>query len=144
MRYAQRLLLVLLLAFASTHCDSPQNVEIGITAPIQAKKGEEFVIVTTVKNTASEPQTLVSLDIGDAYLNGIAILRTEPDFREASHIPIDNTMSYVFKLTIDEGNDVEVLLYAKAIKSGDHRSEIDFCINSEFSFITKPIRTIVD
>jgi hypothetical protein len=144
MRYAPRLLLVLLLAFASTHCDSPKNVEIGITAPIQAQKNEEFVIVTKVKNTASVPQTLVSLDIGDAYLNGIAILRTEPDFREASHIPIDNTMSYVFELTIDQGNDVEVLLYAKAIKSGDHRSEIDFCINSEFSFISKPIRTIVD
>jgi hypothetical protein len=144
MKYVQRFLVVLLLAFVSSQCDSPQNVEIGITAPIQAKMGEEFVIVTTVKNTASEPQTLVSLDIGDAYLNGIAILRTEPDFREASHIPIDNTMSYVFKLTIDEGDDVEVWLYAKAIKSGDHRSEIDFCINSEFSFITKPIRTIVD
>jgi hypothetical protein len=125
-------------------CGSPEDIEIGIEAPLQVKKGDEFVVVARVANTAKKTQTLVSLDIGDKYLDGVAIVKTEPGYKEAGHVPIDNTMSYVFKVPVDAGEEIQVHLYAKAIKSGDYKSEVDFCINSEFSFLTKPIRTIVE
>ena len=134
----------LALPMMASGCGSPKDIEIGIEAPLQVEKGDEFVVVARVANTATKTQTLVSLDIGDKYLDGIAIVKTEPGYKEASHVPIDNTMSYVFKAPVEAGEEIQVLLYAKAIKSGDYKSEVDFCINSEFSFLTKPVRTIVE
>jgi type 1 fimbria pilin len=118
---------------------------VSVEAPLNVKNGEEFIITTTVQNTdPSQKQTLVSLDIADAYLEGIAILGTAPDSKEARHIPFDNTMSYVFDIPIPSGEVVEVALRAKAVKPGDFNAEVDFCINSGVSFLSKPVRTIVD
>lgn len=125
-------------------CGNPKNVTVSLEAPLTVEKGDEFVIVATVDNSASGQQTLVSLDIGDAYLDGIAIIRTEPDHQEATHVPIDNTMSYVFNIPVGPGKRTEVRLYAKAVKRGDYHSEIDFCINSDYLFLSKAIRTVVE
>jgi len=94
------------------------------------------------ENTSSNQQELVSLDIADGYLDGIAILRTEPNHIEALELPY--AKSYVSKLPIGAGEQKEIKLYAKAIKQGDHNDEIDFCINSDFIFLTRSIRTIVE
>ncbi len=123
---------------------SPENISVDILAPLQVKKGDEFVITACVSNSAKNGQTLVSLDIGDKYMEGIAILKTDPNHKEASHVPIDNTMSYVFRLPVQPGEEKRVLLHAKAIKAGDFNSEIDFCINSDVMFLTKGVRTIVE
>jgi len=136
--------LLVLLAALLSGCADPTDVEVGLRAPATVKLGEEFVITATVKNTAAKTQTLVSLDVGDAYLKGIAILATEPDHRESMHVPLDNTRSYVFRLPVKPGKELSVLLRAKAVKTGDFDSEIDFCINSDASFLTKSIRTIVE
>lgn len=119
-------------------------MEIGIQAPSNVRKGDNFVVTATVRNSASKPQTLVSLDVGDKYLEGIAILKTDPNHQEATHIPIDNTMSYVFNLPLKPGEARQILLYAKAVKAGDYYSEIDFCINSDTSFLSKTVRTVVE
>jgi hypothetical protein len=135
---------LLVIAAVLWGCESPKNVEIDVQAPPTARKGDEFVITATVRNTALKPQTLVSLDVGDKYLNGIAILKTDPNHKEATHVPIDNTMSYVFGLPLKPGEGRRILLYAKAVKTGDHNAEIDFCINSDTSFLSKNVRTIVE
>lgn len=144
MKHRYQLLALLILAIALCGCESPKDVVVGVEAPLNVKNGDEFIIITTVKNTASIQQTLVSLDIADAYLDGIAIVRTEPDHKESTHIPLDNTMSYVFNLPVEASKHIEIKLHAKAVKQGDYNSEIDFCINSGFSFLSKAIRTIVE
>lgn len=138
--FAVKLMMVILLA----GCGSPEDIHVGVESPLNVSQGDEFIILSTVQNTASKKQELVSIDIADSYLDGIAILRTEPDHREATHVPIDNTMSYVFKLPIAAGEQKVIKFYAKAIKHGDHNAEIDFCINSGISFLSRSIRTIVE
>lgn len=134
---------IVILVLSLAACSDPKNVVLGVQAPLRVNNGDKFVITASVENTAPETQTLVSLDIGDAYLEGIAILRTEPDNKQASHVPIDDTMSYEFDLPVEAGGRIEIKLFAEAVQAGDHNSHIDFCINSEYLFLTKPLRTIV-
>ena len=144
MKTLSTVIILATIAAALSGCGSPKNVEVDIQAPLQVKEGDDFVITATVSNSASKTQTLVSLDIGDEYLVGIAVLKTEPRHKEATHVPIDNTMSYVFDLPMKPGEEVRILLHSKAVKTGDHKSEIDFCINSDASFLSKSVRTIVE
>jgi hypothetical protein len=106
--------------------------------------GERFEIRAIATNTAQRPQKLVSLDIADEYLQGIAVEKSDPPFKEAFHVPIDNTMSYVFELPMGPGEQREVVFQAYAAHAGDHAGDVDFCINSEFAFISYPVRTIVE
>ena len=125
-------------------CGTPENIEVGVHVPLEVKKGDEFTIIARVRNTATEAQKLVCLDISDAYLDGVALLGTEPDYKEAYHVPISNMMSYVLDLPIEPGQKVDVRLRAKAVKRGDFRGEMDFCINSDSCFLTELVRTIVE
>lgn len=144
MKRIQVLAILMAVAAVLTGCGSPQNVSVDVQTPLQVKQGDAFVITATVSNYASKAQTLVSLDIGDKCLQGIAIVKTEPDHQEATHVPIDNTMSYVFRIAVNPGEAKRVLLHAKALKPGDFNSEIDFCINSDVMFLSKGVRTLVE
>jgi hypothetical protein len=135
------IMLVLILSGCS---GDPTDVAVKMDVPLKVANSEEFIIAVTVKNTASNEQKLVSLDIGDKYLKGIAIIKAEPDYSESFHVPIDNTVSYKFNIPIKSGKEITVNLYAKALKYGDFNSEIDFCINKDDSFLTKIIRTVVE
>ena len=134
LKHKRAIFVLLLLVISLYNCGSPKNIVVGIEAPLQVTNGDEFIIVCTGKNSASKQQTLVSIDIADDYIDGIAILRTEPDNEESFHVPIDNTMSYVFKLPIEAGEHLEIKLHAKAVKQGDYNGYIDSCINSDISF----------
>jgi hypothetical protein len=123
---------------------SPSNVKVTAEAPTTVAKGERFEIRAKVLNTAREKQVLRDLDIADAYLEGIVIESTRPEFREAMHIPIDNTMSYSFDIPIDPGDETVVVFTAYAAKRGDFSGEIDFCVNTEFNYLPYPIRTVVE
>ncbi len=134
--------LVLIVLVAGLGC-SPENVQISVEAPTTVKKDDRFEIKASVRNTAATAQTLVDIDVGEEYLEGIVIEGTEPPFSEAMHIPIDNTMSYSFDLPIAPGAEVVVVFHAYAAQASDYSSEVDFCINSEVSCLSYPIRTIV-
>lgn len=121
----------------------PQNVQISVEAPLQVKAGEKFLVKAHVKNTGDKAQKLVSLDVGDPYLVGIAFEKTDPAFSDATHIPIDNTMSYTLNLDLPSNQEKVVTFYATALKTGDFSSKIDFCINSSTSFVSYPVRTMV-
>ena len=142
---AKRRLLIPILLFGLllVACAVPENIEIGVTAPITISQLQRFQIEATARNTGSAVQTLVSLDIADEYLQGIVIESSTPPFANAFHVPIDNTMSYSFDLPIQPGAEVTVLFQAFAAHPGDFAGEVDFCINSETSFVSYPVRTIV-
>ncbi len=144
---SRRVLLLALVAgfaIALTACSGdPQNVTISVEAPLQVKAGEKFLVKAHVKNTADKPQKLVSLDVGDPYLTGIAFEKTDPPFSDATHIPIDNTMSYTLNVELPSNEEKVVTFYAMALKTGDYSSKIDFCINSATSFLSYPVRTMV-
>jgi hypothetical protein len=123
---------------------SPQGVKVSADAPPTVAKGDRFEIRAKVLNTSSEQQTLCDLDIADGYLEGIIIEGTRPEYTEAWHVPIDNTMSYSFDLPLSPGEAAVVVLSAYAAKRGDYSGEIDFCINTEYNYLSAPVRTIVE
>lgn len=142
----KKFIAIFIVAFVlmfTSGCGTPKNIIIDVKAPLQETIDNEFDIIVNVKNTSSKAQKLVSLDIGDDYLKGIVITKTVPNYIEAYHVPIDDTMSYVYDKTIPANGDVKIILKAKALKTGDYDDEIDVCINSDYSFLTKPVRTIV-
>ena len=122
-------------------CDSPQNIIITLDAPSSVNVGDKFTIKTKIKNTDTTSQKLVSIDIASGYLKGAAIIKTIPQYHDVMYIPIDNTSSYSFNEWIGPGEEITVKFYAKAIKRGIYNSEIDFCINSDMSFLTRTIFT---
>lgn len=122
---------------------TPQNVEVSVEAPVEVRQGERFTIRARIRNTAPELQELVDLDIADAYLKGIVIERTEPPFKEAMHVPIDDTMSYKLELPVPSGEERVVVLHAYAAHPGDYAGEFDFCVNTIYDFVSYPARTVV-
>jgi len=82
---------LLLVGLAATAgCDAveqiasgPKDVTIQVNAPLHVKVREEFVVEVRVQNTASRAQRLDSIDVGDRYLQGVAIQSTEPAFKQS-------------------------------------------------------------
>lgn len=122
----------------------PRHIAVDVSAPLHTAKGEEFTFEVSVQNKAERPQLLYSIDISDEYLDGIAILRSEPPFTDCYHVPIDNTQCYEFKHDIPPGDELIVTFYAVALDPGEYSSYLDVCINTATSFVTHPIVTIVE
>ncbi|MFZ0395959.1 MAG: hypothetical protein WCF17_11960 [Terracidiphilus sp.] len=138
-------ILTIVLAAMTCGCGGTlKDIDVDIQAPPVAKSGQEFILTATVENHAAKAQKLISLDIGDQYLNGIAILSTEPNYHDTSHVPILNQRSYEFDLPVNPGEKVQVLLHARAVKTGDFNSEISFYINSSSSSLARSVRTTVE
>lgn len=122
----------------------PEDVVFGVEAPVLVNKGDEFTIIAKVENTGVQQKTLVSLDLEDAYLDGIAVLRTEPEHKALTHVAIANTMKYRFDLAIEAGNYIEIRIYAIATKRGDYDLIICFSTKPPVNVLCKSIRTVVE
>jgi hypothetical protein len=121
----------------------PKDVLIQVDAPLEVKRGEEFLVTIEVENTAGRTQQLNSIDVWDNYLEGVAIRRADPAFTESFHVPVDNTESYTFERDIGPKGKLTVKFFAIGVKVGDFNSHVDVCINSAGSCKTFPLRTIV-
>ncbi len=121
----------------------PGDVEVAIEAPLEVSQGERFTIVVRVRNGAGKKRTLVDLDVADEYLSGIVIENSQPPFKDAMHVPIDNTLSYSFDIPIAAGGETVVEFAAYAAHRGDFQGDIDFCIDSGVSCLSYPVRTLV-
>ena len=138
------LMLLLTGSISSWGCNQPQDIIVNVVAPLHIVKGEEFVFEVGVENTSASTQILYSIDIWDKYVEGISIIRSEPQFTNSFHIPIDNTQSYEFKKDIPAKDKLVIRFYAVGIKPGDYSSYLDVCINTGIDFISHPIVTIVE
>jgi len=144
--------LLLLVGLAATAgCDAveqiasgPKDVTIQVNAPLHVKVREEFVVEVRVQNTASRAQRLDSIDVGDRYLQGVAIQSTEPAFKQSLHVPLVNMQSYEYGQPIAAGGELVVKFHAVAVKAGDYSATMDVCINSGSSCSSQPIRAVVE
>jgi hypothetical protein len=138
---AYSFIIYLLCLFSS--CGSIEGIEINMEVPAVVKENEEFITQVKITNTLDDPQTLVSIDVGDGYLEGVSLVKTEPGFTESMHVPIDNSVSYSFKKEIGPQESITIDLHWKATSEGKFSDYIDFCINSEINFIEKYFSTVV-
>ena len=130
--------------FSSCESDNLQGVGVDVVAPTHVVSGEEFVFEVRVENTEEKPRLLYSVDIWDAYLEGIFILRTEPAFTDCFHIPIDNVQSYKFKKDIPAEDELVIKFFAIGTTPGNYTSYLDVSIDNLVNFVTHPIFTIVE
>ena len=138
--------LALLVLIASLGCgafEEPENVDIRVDAPLSVQVGQEFGITLTIRNTGSSTQTLVDVDSADEYLEGVVVRETNPAFKDAMHVPFDNTQNYPMDMTLPAGREVTVTSSAYAAHAGDYAGDIDFCINSAVSCLSYPVRTLI-
>ena len=138
------LMLLITGNISSWGCSGPQDIIVNVDAPLHVVQGEEFVFEVGVENRAARTQLLYSIDIWDEYLEGIAVIRTEPQFTDSYHVPMDNTQSYEFKKDIPAKDKLVIKFYAVGIEPGNYSSYLDVCINTGVNFISHPIITIVD
>jgi hypothetical protein len=122
---------------------SPEGIEVSIEAPSEVRTGERFVAVARVRNTSDRAQTLNSIDVADEYLRGIVIERTVPAYRDAFHVPIDDTVAHGYDLVIAPGGEQVVTFELLAAHAGDWSGDFDFCINSDVHFVPWTVRTVV-
>jgi len=135
--------LLLLLVLGLFACSEIENVDVFIDSPTIVQLDDDFEITMKLVNTANKSQKLVSIDISDKYLKGVIVAKTAPEYKESTHIPIDNSMSYIFRHSLPPGDTVTVTLYCKAVDTGDFSGSFDFCINSDFNFMSKNVRTLI-
>lgn len=121
---------ILSLALVASCVPVPDNVDAWLEVPDSVATGEEFEFEAHIRNASERSVALYSLDIGDTFLSGIEIIGTEPPFSESTHIPIDNTVEFLFETTIQSETEFVVVLRALAGREGLHQGDFDFCINS--------------
>ena len=139
--FLNRILFSILLLFLFSCDDQVNNIEIITEVPVSVKQGDVFDIFFKIKNISGKPQELVSIDIEQEYLEGFAILQSSPFFNDSFHIPLFNMQSYSFNESIGAYSEIIIIFSVKAIGKGYYKGNIDFPINSEMSFITRPIFT---
>ncbi len=124
--------------------NAPKDVTVQVNAPLYVSVKQEFVIEVRVQNTSSRPMSLNSIDVGDRYLQGVAIQKTEPAFRQSMHVPVVNMQSYEFGQTIPAGGELLVKLNAVAVKAGDYAADMSICINGPSTCASHPVRAVVE
>lgn len=132
-----------LLFMQSCSSDSPISMEMDLQAPVIAQKGQGIVIRTEIINKGETEDTLLSLEIGNSYLDGFTVLKTEPPYSDMSVLSVNNLTSFVFNLPVPAGGSQTVKIYARAEKAGNFTSEISFSLNSDIKYLGSSIRTSI-
>lgn len=121
----------------------PEGVRVAVEAPLEVRAGERFTLVARVINRGSQAHRLVSIDVAQSYLGGLAVESTRPAFATAHHVPIDDTTAYALGLDVAPGEERRVEFRLFAAHVGDFAGDLDFCLDSDVRCISFPARTIV-
>jgi hypothetical protein len=121
-----------------------EDVIVQVEVPDKVAQGEEFTFTVSVQNVSDgRTKLLDSIDVGDNYLKGIEIMRTEPQYTEKMHVPLVNVYSYDFMQDILPGEELRVRFHAVAQETGTFISELDVYIDGGRKFTTSPLGTVV-
>lgn len=99
-----------------------------LTVPVTVNVGESFDIVAHVFHSADTTQLLHSIDIGESYLQGVAIISSEPEFLDEFLLD-DGTYTHTLLADIPAGDGADVIFHAVALKSGNWKGAFDVCFD---------------
>lgn len=137
------LLVALFVLFVAHIAQDPENMRITVDAPTTVKQGQEFQLVVQVINDRSKgPLTVDSIDIGEDYLKGFAVVSCEPAFAASTKIPIDDSRSYEFKAPVPPGGTNQFVFKLQARQAGHFSGELDVC--EGMRFLTMVVETQVE
>ncbi|ODS35790.1 MAG: hypothetical protein A7316_01335 [Candidatus Altiarchaeales archaeon WOR_SM1_86-2] len=131
------LLLIAGIVFLSVFMELPENIIVNVDSPVQVKQNQEFNINVTIKNTANNPQKLVSIDVRDSYLKGISIKSSDPPYKDSFHLPVYDSFTYDYHTDIPANGELDIVLTAAAVKTGDFRGDIELYIDEDIDCVKK-------
>ena len=115
--------------------ESVDDVEVWVTLDSNIEAGREFVIQIDVKSSSEATQVLDSLDLDEAFLQGIEIRKTEPRYLESERQPFGEIRSFRFEQPIPPMGEATLKLFAVAPEAGSFESEVAFCIDTHTNCI---------
>jgi hypothetical protein len=110
-----------------------EGMYIEVKAPAEVVVGEGFDLEVIVKNDRPDKKLMVSdVDLADEYLAGFTVSSVTPKVKSSMHVPIDNSRSYTFDVTIPPGGSHTFVFKMLARKAGHFSGEIDVCEGMQF------------
>jgi hypothetical protein len=131
----------LLLAWVVSEAKPPEGITSTVNAPAEVAAGDSFQITVTVRNDGVESQRFVAIDVYEGYTNGIMLQSSDPPWSGST--VMFGISTYEYGLDIPPGGEQVVVLNARALRPGDYADDLDVCINSELSFVSQVVRTVV-
>jgi len=122
----------------------PKNVDIFVDAPLKVAVRENFSFDVYIANTASRSQTLESIDFSIPYLRSVGIVSSEPRWIGVQVLEWAEFQVFVYQRSIAPGETLTVRFSVLALSPGDHRGEVDVCINAISRCARYAIRTVVE
>lgn len=121
--------------------DSIPSAELSV--PVSVAVGESFDIVAHVTHDADETQLLHSIDIGESYLEGIAVLSSTPNFSESFYLD-DGTYTHTLLTDIPAGDGADIIFHAVALESGNWKGAFDVCFDDGINCSFYTVSTFVE
>lgn len=126
---------------------TPENVDVKVSAPQNASVGDDVQIQVSITNTSSEVLELSSIDISLNYLNGFTISQVTPAYSDVGQYDSlgggETFQTYYFYLPIEPGITMMIVFDGKAVLPGDFSGSIDVCIESDFNCVSNIPRTMI-
>ena len=89
---------VLFFVYASK---DPPSLRVQLRAPMEVKQGDTFdLAVEVVNERKNKPLKVSSIDIDEDYLKGFLVVSTEPAARGSQHVPVDDSRSFEFDVSV--------------------------------------------
>jgi hypothetical protein len=130
------------MLFVSHVSKDPAGVAVTVNGPTDVVIGQTFDLEIIVTN--ERPRRVLRLsdvDIGEAYLAGFTISNVKPSPKSSTHIPIDNSQSFTFDVSIPPGTSKSFIYTLRAEKAGIYRGDVDVCEGMQF--VTAMAQTVV-
>ena len=122
---------VLFILHASKDVD---GMAFGVQGPADVVVGQNFQVDVVVTNQRPAKPLLVSdVDLGEVYLEGFSIVSTTPPYKTSTHVPVDNSRSFNFDVTIPPGAHSNFTFTLRAEKPGLFRGDVDVCEGTRFT-----------
>jgi hypothetical protein len=119
-----------------------EGIVVAVEAPAEVTVGDTLELRVTVTNTRDGRSLQLSdIDISEMYLEGFSVLSILPEAKSSQHVPIDNSQSYKFNMTIAPLETRDFLFQLRAEHPGDYWGDIDVC--EGLRFITAEVETSV-
>jgi len=133
---------IIVIAFLVHASKDVEGVAVSAESTPDVVVGQTFQLEVTVTNERPKKVMMLSdVDVSENYLAGFTVVSIDPKPKSSQHVPIDNSRSFHFGITIPPQSAQSFKFKLHAEKAGAFRGDIDACEGSRF--ITALAETVV-
>ncbi len=125
---------VAVVLFVAYVAQDVQGAGISVNGPADVVVGQTFDLTVTVTNERPRKALALSdIDIAEEYLEGFTVSKINPKPKSTQHVPIDDSRSFSFGVSIPAGESRDFIFTLRAEKSGLYRGDVDMCEGARFT-----------